>query len=521
MTNTAPDHGFTGPQAQTVLPATATTPDRVAVRCGDSSLTFAEVEQRALRLANVLIDHGIGIDGRWAILARNRVEWAEALVANGRTGSRVVLLNWHLTPSELNELLVDSGSTLLLVEPDLLGAGTAAAAGTNIATIVAFGDEYEALLAASHTTAPSERAAGNPLLYTGGTTGRSKGVNRSDQHRAASHWAVTPSMWGTLTGMPDEGVALVSTPLYHAMGQAVLASALARHHETVLLPRFDPHATLAAIAEHRVTTTAMVPTQFVRLLKLDETERASYDVSSIRWVLHTAAPCPRWAKQAMIEWFGPTIVELYGSSEGTGPVIATSQQWLERPGTVGKASAALELSIVDDDGHDLGPGEIGTVYAKRASGPPSYEGAPEKTAASQLPDGRFTVGDVGWLDEDGFLFLADRRVDLMLVGGSNVYPAEIEGILSQHPMVADVAVFGIPDPEFGQQIKAVIEAPTAVDGTVIEVDVAEVEQWLRERLASYKIPASFDVVDALPREAHGKLKKRLLRDPYWEQAEPA
>ena len=213
----------------------------------------------------------------------------------------------------------------------------------------------------------------------------------------------------------------------------------------------------------------------------------------------------------MIDWFGEVIVELYGSSEGTGPVIADSREWLDKPGTVGKASAPITLSIVDDDGADMGPGEIGTIYVARAEGPPSYEGDPEKTKAMQLPDGRFTVGDVGWLDEDGYLFLADRRVDLMLIGGSNVYSAEIEGTLSQHPDIGDVAVFGIPHPDMGEEIKAVVEpAPGKT------VDPEQVRVWASERLAKYKVPRTVDITDALPREEHGKLKKRLLRDPYWE-----
>jgi len=212
----------------------------------------------------------------------------------------------------------------------------------------------------------------------------------------------------------------------------------------------------------------------------------------------------------MIEWFGPVITELYGSSEGAGPVICTSEEWLERPGTVGR-SDFLELSIVDDDGKDLAPGEIGTVYVKRPDGAPQYHDDPDKSAAMQLSDGRFTVGDVGHLDDAGYLFLADRRVDLILSGGTNVYPAEIEGVLSQHPKLADVAVFGIPNADWGQEIKAVVEPVVGVD-----VDAAEVLAFAAEHLAKFKIPRSVDIVDALPREASGKLKKRLLRDPYWE-----
>ncbi|MGH1489387.1 MAG: AMP-binding enzyme, partial [Acidimicrobiales bacterium] len=225
---------------------------------------------------------------------------------------------------------------------------------------------------------------------------------------------------------------------------------------------------------------------------------------------HTAAPCPRWAKEAMIEWFGPTIVELYGSSEGSGPVVCTSQEWLAHPGTVGKASPMLTLSIVGEDGHDLPAGEIGTVYVKRHDGTPEYHGDAKKTRSIQLPDGRFTVGDIGWLDDDGFLYLADRRTDLILRGGVNIYPAEIEATLSQHPSVADIAVFGIPDAELGQSVKAVVEPAAGA-----RLDVDELMAYASEHLARFKLPQSIDVIDALPREESGKLKKRLLRDPYW------
>jgi long-chain acyl-CoA synthetase len=320
--------------------------------------------------------------------------------------------------------------------------------------------------------------------------------------------------WGVLTGMPEGSQMMLCTPAYHALGGAVLRCALARGNPLVILDRWDPEQTLATIQERGVTGTAMVPTQFIRLLKLDPETRARYDVSSLQWVLHTAAPCPAWVKREMIDWFGPVIVELYGSSEGVGPVIATSEEWLARPGTVGRATAVLELSIVGDDGSDLPPGEVGTIYARRVDGAPEYHGDPDKTRAMVLADGRFTVGDVGWLDADGYLYLADRRVDLIISGGTNIYPAEVEAVLSQYPDVADVAVFGIPHPEWGQEVKAVVEP---VVGATVDVD--ELMRFAAEHLAPFKLPKSIDIVDALPREASGKLKKHKLREPYWEAAE--
>ena len=498
-------------QPVNILQATNETPDTTAVRFGDTMLTWSELERRARKLATALYDLGIRDEERCGVLAFNRLEWPELYVGTARAGSRLVMLNWHLKAAEIRELLIDSGCPIIVVDDANEAVAKEAAGGTSVERIVVFGDEYEDWIGSARDDVLPDHKCGAPLMYTGGTTGRSKGVTRSDQNRPASSFATTYSMWGELTKMPRSGVAMLTTPAYHALGNAVIQSTLARRHPLTILERFDPETTIRTISEQSITTTAMVPTQFIRLLKLDDDVKAAHDVSSIEWVLHTAAPCPRWAKRGMIDWFGPAIVELYGASEGVGPVISTSQDFLDKPGTVGKASAAVDISIVDDEGNDLPPDEIGTIYARRQEGAPEYEGDPEKTAAMRLPDGRFTVGDVGWLDDDGYLFLADRRVDLILVGGSNVYSAEIEGTLSQHPDIADVAVFGIPHTDMGQEIKAVVEA---VPGQI--VDGAEVITWAAERMAKYKVPKTVDVPDSLPREESGKLKKRFLRDPYWE-----
>jgi long-chain acyl-CoA synthetase len=279
----------------------------------------------------------------------------------------------------------------------------------------------------------------------------------------------------------------------------------------VLKERFDVDDFLHTVQQYGVTTAPLVPTLIVRLAKLDDQQFSSRDLSSLQWIAHTAAPCPGWAKQRLIDMLGPIITEFYGSSEGTGPVVCTSTEWMQRPGTVGRPAPNLQVSVVNENGDDIPAMEIGTLYFKRADGAPQYHGDEAKTKAAQLPDGRFTVGDLGYLDSDGFMYLVDRRVDLILNGGVNVYPAEIEGVLSQHPSIRDVAVFGIPDAEFGQQVKAAVELE---DGQSLTSD--ELIAWSRERLASFKCPRSVDFHDALPREAHGKLKKRILRDAYWQ-----
>lgn len=502
-------------QPETVLPATTGRPDDEAVRFGESALTWSELEMRSLRFACALRDAGVEADGTWAILARNCLQWAEVCIGNGRVGSRYVPLNWHLTVAELHELLVDSGATLFVVGDGLEDAARSAAHDTKVERVVVLGEEYERWIADQQVTPIPDGPLGVPLQYTGGTTGRSKGVIRPALSVRASELAAGYARWGTLTGMPADDHMMLCTPAYHALGGAVLRTALVRGNRVDIIDRWDPEVVLDTIVDREIAGTAMVPTQFIRLLKMDPQVRTRFDLSSLQWVLHTAAPCPPWAKRGMIEWFGPVIVELYGSSEGVGPVIATSREWLERPGTVGKATAALELSIVDDAGDDLPPGEIGTIYGHLRDGAPEYYGDPDKTASMKLPDGRFTVGDVGWLDEDGYLFLADRRVDLIIVGGSNIYPAEVEAAMSQHPDVGDVAVFGIPDPEWGQQVKAVVEPLAGAD-----IDLDDLRAFTTQRLAAFKMPASIDVVESLPREASGKLKKHRLRAPYWENVSP-
>ena len=474
--------------------------------------SWDELERRGRRLARALESSGVSSGAVFAVLAENQLEWGELYLGNARAGSRLVPLNWHLTARELSELLVDSGAQLVITDAAHREQAEAAAAAVGIDRLIMLGDEYEHWLAAAPDAPLAERDAGSLMLFTGGTTGRSKGVDRSDRHATVADWPSRAAGWGRLVQMPVDGRALVTTPLYHALGGAVFQAALCSGVPVVVDGRFDAERTLALVARHRITTTTMVPTQFVRLLKLADDVRAAADVSSLRWVLHTAAPCPDWAKREMIDWFGPVIYEMYGSSEGAGPALCSSEEWLAHPGTVGRATAAVEYSIVGEDGEELPNGEVGTIYCRRVDGAPTYHGDPDKTAAMILPDGRFTVGDLGSLDDEGYLYLADRRVDLIITRGSNVYPAEIEGVLVQQSGVGDAAVFGIPHPDWGQQIMAVVEPASG------EVDLDDVREFVAQRLAPFKVPDVFDVIDELPREAHGKLKKRLLRDRYWTEA---
>jgi len=495
-----------------ILPSTNQAPDGVAVICEGQTLTWSQLETNARKIAHALSAWGLATGDRWALLAHNRIEWTELVLGNTIAGTRYVPMNWHLTAPELEYLLRNSGATALIVDPEheVVGIDVAARVGIAPERVIVIGPQYNAWRDAQSDTDHVNTISGSALIYTGGTTGASKGVTRPDSGAPVSAWAKGVSTWGSYVGMPDKGVALISTPLYHAFGAGVLGAALARNHTIVLKERFDVDDFLETVEKYQVTSAPLVPTLMVRLAKLDDHHFSTRDLTSLQWIAHTAAPCPGWAKQRLIDILGPIITEFYGSSEGTGPVVCTSTEWMQRPGTVGRPAPNLQVSVVDDNGDDVPAMEIGTLYFKRADGAPQYHGDEAKTKAAQLPDGRFTVGDLGYLDSDGFMYLVDRRVDLILNGGVNVYPAEIEGVLSQHPSIRDVAVFGIPDEEFGQQVKAAVELE---DGESLTSE--ELITWSRERLASFKCPRSIDFHVSLPREAHGKLKKRILRDAYW------
>ena len=495
-----------------LLPLTRSHPDAVAVDDGTTVLTWAQLETNARRVANGLHAAGVSASSPWALLARNCTAWVEMFLGNTMAGSRYVPLNWHLTVPELVYLLQNSGAGFLVVDASLEQNGREAAstAGIPAERILVLGSSYETWRDSQSDQPSANTTAGSPLQYTGGTTGASKGVIRPDQGVPLERWGPGMRAWGGFVHMPEEGLMCISTPLYHAFGAGVLGASLNRGHSLLLEDGFDAERFLDLIETRRITSAPLVPTLMVRLAKLDDAAFTGRDLSSLQWIAHTAAPCPPWAKQRLIDMLGPCIIEFYGSSEGTGPVVCTSRDWMDKPGTVGKPNPTLRISVVGDDGEDLPAGSIGTLYFARDDGAPRYHGDDEKTRNSQLPDGRFTVGDIGYLDEDGYMYLVDRRVDLILNGGVNVYPAEIEGVLSQHPAIRDVAVFGIPDPEFGQQVKAAVELEPGA-----ELSEQELISWSRERMAGFKCPRSVDFHDSLPREAHGKLKKRLLRDAYW------
>jgi long-chain acyl-CoA synthetase len=458
-----------------------------------------------------------------AVMLPNGAEMMELLTAVMQAGWYMTPLNTHLAAPEIAYILRDSGASAFVAheryaERALQAAGEAGipdGARFSVGAIDGF-RPFAELIGEQPDTLPDGRLAGQFMQYTSGTTGRPKGIKRditaADPDVIAPLLASHLLQFGIQTGPP--GVHLCTSPMYHTAPLAFSYFALHFEHPVVLMERWDPEQALGLIETHRVTWTHMVPTQFHRLLLLPEETRGRYDVSSLRQVLHAAAPCPVEVKRRMLEWWGPVVYEYYGASEGGGTLV-TPQEWLERPGTVGRPWAGAAVRILDEEGRDCPAGQPGTVYLKLLQDF-EYRGDPDKTRAGRL-EGFFTVGDVGYLDEDGYLFLCDRKIDMIISGGVNIYPAEVESALFAHPKVGDAAVFGVPDPDWGEHVKAVVEpAPGAQPGEDLERELIE---YLQTRIARYKCPRSIDFTDAMPRDPSGKLYKRKLRDPYWRGRE--
>ena len=510
--------------AEIFAPFAASKPDAPALVDELGTTTWRQLDERANRLIHAARAAGVPAGGVVGALLPNRREYLELFAAAAHGGFLVVPINWHWVADEVAYVLADAGVTVLFADARFADVALAAAAARpELTARVAVGGpidgftSWEDFVATGSPEEPEGQSLGGPMFYTSGTTGRPKGVRGalSSPGLPASLLKMMADGFTQGMGLPADAVTYLNGPVYHSAQWAFSVLPLLAGSTVVMSDKFEPAEALRLIDAHGVTNTHLVPTQFVRLLKLPDDVKSGFDGSSLRIVWHGAAPCPPEVKRRMIEWWGPRITEYYGATEASIVSLASSEQWLAKPGTVGPVLPTNDVLIVDEQGNELGPHQSGTIYVRNKMGMDfEYHGDADKTAKAHRQPGVFTIGDVGYLDEDGWLFLSDRKIDMIISGGVNIYPAEIEGVLVTHPSVRDAAVFGVPDDEFGEQVKAAVEL---ADGEVASADLlADITAFCRSKLAGYKVPRSIDVVDALPRHPTGKLYKRLLRDPYWE-----
>ena len=498
--------------------------DETAIIDDGGSLTWRAFDERVNRLLNGLRARGHEPGATVAVLCGNRSEFLEAMSALFHGGYLYPPINWHLTPTEAAHILVDSGAQALIADDMFLDVARGAIAhGGQPIDLIVTGDiaptgatDYEQLLADASPVEPHDQSLGIVMMYTSGTTGRPKGVRSTAMPLAGDIELGKLAIEGytSLFGIDPTGRTLVTAPMFHGGPYLFGLVPFAAGCPIVLRRRFDPAAVLRDIDELEITNAYFVPTHFTRLLRLPSDVKARFSGASLRTVWHTAAPCPPQVKRDMIDWWGPVLHETYAASDAGVGTLISSAEWLLKPGSVGKASPFTEILIVDDDGHELAAGEVGTVcFKNRLGGDVRYHNDDAKTAAAHIAPGVVTVGDVGYLDSDGYLFLSDRKIDMIISGGVNIYPAEIEHLLLGHPAVLDAAVFGVPDDEYGEQVKAAVLVAEGVEPD--ERLTNELTTHCRASLAGYKVPRSFDYPDEFPRTETGKLLKRLLRQPYW------
>ncbi|WP_417519426.1 acyl-CoA synthetase [Minwuia sp.] len=505
---------------------------RGTILSGDRRIERAEMTHNVAKAAGGFEKLGVGDDDSVCLMLRNDFAFFEASMGATLAGAYAVPINWHGSADEVGYVLDDCDARALVIHADLL-PGVARAIPKDCAVLVvptppeiagAYGlpeeardvpDDrinWNAWLANQPVFTKEPKTQRNTMIYTSGTTGNPKGVRREPatpemQQRTADLYEIVFGL------TEDDDIRTVITgPMYHSAPNAYGLSSAAKAGLTILQPRFDPEDLLRMIQDYRITHIHMVPTMFVRLLKLPEEVRAKYDCSSLKHVVHAAAPCPADVKRQMIEWWGPVIYEYYGGTETGATVFHSAEEALAKPGTVGKALPWTDLRIADDDGNWLKPGEIGEVYMRLMGWPDfTYNKNHAKREECGI-DHLVTCGDVGYLDEDGFLFLCDRKKDMVISGGVNIYPAEIEMVLIGLPGVKDCAVFGIPDDEFGESLAAHVQLE---DQRLTE---AHIREWLAERLAKFKVPKLIVFEKELPRQDSGKIFKRKLREPYWKEA---
>jgi long-chain acyl-CoA synthetase len=499
-------------------------PDHLALVTPHGDRTYADFNAQINRLSRALRSRGLHPGDAIALMCTNEPAFLEVLYAAQRIGLRLTPINWHLTGEEA-AYIIENCEAKAFVCSGTLGdkvAVAAAAGGPDLVKIDTGGfipgfEMYNAVVAAEDGSDIDDPVMGTQMLYTSGTTGRPKGVHRDNA-------AVSALASVNFCGYDEDfettvDAHLITGPLYHAAPLAFsVAVPFMYGVPLVIMDHWDPVEALQLMQRHGITHTHMVPTMFHRLLALPEATRAQYDTSSLRFVIHGAAPCPVPIKRRLIEWLGPVVVEYYAATEGLGTLV-DSATWLAHPGTVGRPMVPGQVKVADDAGNDLPPGAIGHVFLQAPAATKfDYYGDTEKTAGAFRGD-YFTLGDMGYMDEQGYLYLTDRTANLIISGGVNIYPAEVDAVLLEHPAVGDVATIGVPDDEWGEAVKAVVQPAEGVAGT--DELAAELMAFCRDHLAHFKCPRSVDFVPELPREDTGKIFKRKLREQYRAAEKPA
>lgn len=494
---------------------------------GTAQRASSAIRQRAERLASALSSLGVAAGDAVAVIAKNDFVCIEAGLASQLMDAFVVPVNWHWQQPEVAHVLKDSGAKVVLVHHEYLPMVRSLVREGHLPALRVIGvrpswdtagvlpasglcdiDDYDSWIDGYPRAEFRGTGRGSSMIYTSGTTGKPKAVRRlpANDAEVVQRRDLLARVYNAKPGQ----VALVTGPLYHLFSLAVAMSHFGAGASVVIMQKFDAQEFLRLVQQHRVTTAGLVPTMFVRLLRLPAEVRARHDVASLEYVMHTAAPCAPEVKRAMINWWGPIIWENYGSSETGVITLLSSAEWLARPGTVGRPTMSGEIRIYGEDGRRLGPREVGDVYLKMHGSPDfTYHGNPEARAKIDR-DGLATAGDIGYVDADGYLFLCDRRSDMLISGGVNIYPQEIEAALLSHPQIADAAVFGIPDADLGEVVAAHVQL---VPGATL--DAPAVLAHLSERIAKYKLPRRIAFEAELPRQDNGKIYKQSLRAPYW------
>jgi long-chain acyl-CoA synthetase len=502
------------------------TPDDLALADDHDRSTWAELDERINRLVHAMRSVGLGHGDTIAILATNSNAWFELAFACTHAGITYVPVNWHLVGPEIAYILADSDSKAVFFDAAMADRMTEALSSPDVgemAAVVMIGGAgpadrtatvaYEDFVERGDPAEPADQSMGGPMFYTSGTTGNPKGVRSS---LSTTPPGTDPTMLkGPASAYGDMvvegGRTALCGPVYHSAQWAFSFLPMVLGASTVMQSKYDSAALLDLIDTHQVTHVHLVPTQMKRLLDLPDDVKQSFGGASLERVLHGAAPCPPAVKRGLIEWWGPKIMEYYGSTEASIVSTVGSEDWLRKGGSVGTPKPGIEIHVLDERGEPVEVGQSGTLYFKTGRSF-EYNKAPGKTAENRTANGLFTTGDVGYFDDEGFLWLSDRKIDMIISGGVNIYPAETEGVLGGHPDVADVAVIGVPNEEFGEEVKAIVVPSAGVDVATL---ADTLDALCRTHLAGFKRPKSYEFRDELPRTGTGKVQKAKLRAPFW------